>query len=75
MSEKYYYSLASGPLEIAFTISTASKSDFETATCLIYMLPENVCEVWGLNRERKTSLPVSLKFLAKKLLEKPHSTS
>ena len=53
MSEKYDYSLASGSLEIALTISTPSKSDFETATCLIYMLPENVCEVWGLKRGRK----------------------
>lgn len=53
MSEKYYYSLASAPFEIASIISTASKTDFETATCLIYMLPENICEVWRLNRERK----------------------
>lgn len=53
MSEKYYYSLASGPLEIAPTISTASKPDFERATCLIYGLPENICEKWRLNRERK----------------------
>lgn len=52
MSEKDY-SLASGPLEIAPLISTASKSDFETATCLIHMLLESICEVWGLNRQRK----------------------
>lgn len=53
MSEKYDYSLAAGPLEIAPTISTPSKPDFEIATYLIHMLPENICEVWGLNRERK----------------------
>lgn len=53
MSEKYDYSLASGALEIAPTINTSSKSDFETATCLIYMLLENICEVWGLKRGRK----------------------
>lgn len=71
MSEKYDYSLAPGPLAIAPTISTASQPDFKTATCLIYMLPENTCEVWSLSGERKnTSLPMLVKFLAKKLLEK-----
>lgn len=52
MSEKYYYALASRLLKIAPTISTASKSDFETVACLIYVLLENICEVGGLNRER-----------------------
>lgn len=50
---KYDYSLAFGPLEITPTISTPSKSDFETATCLMYMLLENISKVWGLSRERK----------------------
>lgn len=56
MNEKYYYSLASGPLAIATTVSTASRAGFEAATCLIYMLPENICEAWELNREGKKQL-------------------
>lgn len=70
MSEKYYYSLEFGPLEIATTISTASISDFETAICLIYILPENVCQVWELNSERKDKFTHFAEVLAKKLLEK-----
>lgn len=45
--------MASWPLEITATISTASNADLEAATQLIYMLPENICEVSWLNRERK----------------------
>lgn len=70
MSEIYYYSLAFGPLEIATTISTASKYDFEIAICLIYVLPENVCEVWELNSERKDKFTHFAEVLAKNLLKK-----
>lgn len=65
MSEKYYYSLASGPSEIATTISTTSQDDFETTTCLVYVLPEK--HLWSVGTEQgkeenKTSLPILLKF-------------
>ena len=69
MSEKYYYALASRLLKIAPTISTASKSDFETVACLIYVLLENICEVGGLNRERQTSLPILLNMLLENICE------
>lgn len=59
----------SGSLEIAPSIRTTSIFDFEAATCLIYMLPENICG--DLTRERKQQVsPILLTFLAKKLLEK-----